>query len=266
MTDKTKELGNFAFELCGAENYDAAFSAFDQLLTSVGFDSVLYSHIPSIVLSGTSASQPVFSTSESYDSRYMMQYMEAGFYKDDHVISSINDGRMSHIDWWKEAETKAVSKGAMEVFSVARDDFKMTNGFTIPTLTGSQGIAAASFISSDAREPFDQLLQENEQLMIASTKIFHNHVMNQSYFFGKFLEPSLPKLNATQRAVFKGLLLGLTTPVIAGQICKNPRYVENVVRDLRVKIGGSDIEGKPLISKDSLIHYGGLMRFLDQLS
>jgi hypothetical protein len=266
MRDKTKELGNFAFELCGAENYDAAFSAFDQLLTSVGFDSVLYSHIPSIVLSGTSASQPVFSTSESYDSRYMMQYMEAGFYKDDHVISSINDGRMSHIDWWKDAETKQISKGAMEVFSVARDDFKMTNGFTIPTLTGSQGIAATSFISSDAREPFDQLLQENEQLMIACSKIFHNHVMNQAYFFGKFLEPSLPKLNPTQRAVFKGLLLGLTTPIIAEQIFRSPRYVENVVRDLRMKIGGSDANGKPLMSKDSLIHYGGLMRFLDQLS
>jgi hypothetical protein len=265
MSSNKRLIGNFAYELCMATSYNEAFSVFDRLTTTLGFDSALYSHIPSVVLNGTSTSQPVFSTSQSYDQLFLLQYLEADFHKHDHAINSMNAGSMAHIDWWLEVDNNKVSKEALEVFSVARDDFNMTNGFTIPTLTGAQGIAAASFISSDKRESFNKLLNENMQVLTTCTKVFHNHVMNQSYFFGTFLEPSLPKLNATQRAVFKGLLLGLKTPVIADRIFKSPRHVENVVRDLRMKIGGSDINGKPVMSKDSLIHYGGLMRFLEQL-
>jgi len=265
MTYSKKSLGEYADKLCHASTYEESFLAFDQYAKELGFESALYSFIPRIALDNKLSLAPVFSVSENYSAEYLEHYMEARFDKDDHIIHLIDTGTATAIDWWDEVENKKLSKNAKEVFVSAKEDYRMANGLSIPTLTGAKGIAAASFISNEGNAHFKKLKHENIEALWTSSRLFHNHVMCGTYNFRTFISPLLPNLSKTEQVVLKYLLEGLTLPDIAKAACKSYKYTENVLRSIRIKMAGLDENGKPKISKDLLIHYCGLMGIYDQL-
>ncbi|PWQ94096.1 autoinducer binding domain-containing protein [Leucothrix arctica] len=266
--DKTTsiKIGNFAIELINSKTSDEAFAVFDRFLTITGFDSVLYSYIPSVVLENPSHLQPVFQVSKNYDLKYLDHYTQAELHKHDHIINNIANGSLAELDWWQEAKSKDLSKSSLDVFNIAKIDHYMENGYTIPTLSGAQGIAAASFISSDKRVLFDQLLQEQKTLVRTVTTLFHNHIMSQYHLFSDFLKPTLPnKLNTTEQAILKHLCNGYRPAQIAPMVNKSERHTENVIRNIRIKFAGLNEEGKPRISTSSLIYHCGLLHYTDSV-
>lgn len=265
MSYSRKLLGEYAEKLCCASTFEESFLAFDQYANTLGFESTLYSFIPRIALDNKLPKTPVFSISKNYNANYLKHYMEARFDQNDHIIYSIKKGRTTAIDWWDEVKKGGLNKQEQEVFVSAREDYQMANGLSIPTLTGAKGIAATSFISNEKSEKFKKLKYANVEVLWASSQLFHNHIMCGSYNFNTFISPLLPVLSKTERIVLKCVLEGLIVSQISEVACKSHKYTENVIRSIRIKMGGLDENDKPKISKDLLIHYCGLMGIYDEL-
>ena len=106
---------------------------------------------------------------------------------------------------------------------------------------------------------------ETVSMLKTASTIFHNHVITNAFEYNAFIDPILPKFNKTEKNVLKLLLDGHSVPIISKILCKSEGYMENVVRNIRIKMAGLDHNDKPKISKDLLIHYCGLMGVYDAL-
>jgi len=146
-----------------------------------------------------------------------------------------------------------------------RDDYQIKNGLSIPLSAGSRGVAAVSVMSQENNRLYKQLKSETLAILQVATTVFHNHVITNAFELNAFIKPIFPKFNQTEKKVLKLLLEGYSIPKISTILCKSSGYMENVVRNIRIKMGDLDGNDKPRISKDVLIHYCGLMGIYDVL-
>lgn len=262
-------FSEFCLNLGLSKTFSEAFEQFEGFITRIGFDSALYSYMPSIVhfntkesLFGSSAS--LFWVSNDYPKAFLDVYNDRGYLNTDPIAQLIREGCRDILDWSEVQTHQQVSKQGQEVFDVAKHEYGLHFGVTIPTFSGKVGISAVSVMSHNPdSEHFEQLKQARLHHIVSASRLLNAMVTAQRFDQTIFTYPVLPKFNETQRKVIRGLLNGLSVPAIAKQIHKSSGYIENTVRDMRIKLGGLNDKQKPKMSKDLFIYFCTIMHLDD---
>jgi len=259
------DLAEFAESLFSAESFEDAFSAFETQVIKLGFDGVLYTYIPQIMLDSKFSLEPVYKVSREYSPKYLEHYTDARFDRHDPLIKAVKDGVKEPIDWWGEANQKymTANKASEEVIATSRD-YGVSNGITLPLMSEEKGIAGASFITSESRL-FDSLKNENTHRLRLCTRMFHSMVLSNSHLVGHFVKPLLNDLNDTEKAFLKRLARGETPKQISANLNRSGKYLEQVALRIRRKLSGASPDSSPQLNRNQMLYYAGLLDLIDKL-
>lgn len=259
------DLAEYAESLFSASSFEEAFSALEDQVIKLGFDGVLYTYIPQIMLDSKFSLKPVYKVSREYSPKYLEHYTDARFDKHDPLISAVKDGVKKPIDWWGEVskEYMAENKASEEVIATSRD-YGVFNGITLPLMSEEKGIAGASFITSESRL-FDSLKNENLQRLQLCTRMFHSMVLSNSHHVGHFVKPILNDLNDTEKAFLKRLARGETPKQISASLNRSEKYLEQVMLKVRRKLTGASSDSSPQLNRNQMLYYAGLLGLIEML-
>ncbi len=259
------DLAEYAESLFSAESFEDAFVSFEGQVLKLGFEGVLYTYIPRMLLDSNFSSEPVYKVSHDYNSKYLEHYAEARFDKYDPLIKAVKDGVKEPIDWWGRISGGYMEedKASEEVIATSRH-YGITNGITLPLMSEEKGIAGASFISSELNY-FDLLKNENTARLNLCTNMFHSMVFSSPRHVGHFIKPVLNDLSHTEKSFLKRLAQGKTPVQISTELNKSEKYLEQVMLRIRRKLSGVTEDASPLLNRNQLLYYAGLLGLIDQI-
>ena len=264
MEENMSRYLDFNDDLLGARSYQASFDAYDAYLRSLGFKSMSHAYMPNNAYKNQQNNTPKFATSKDYGNGFIPRYTERQYQQYDYIIDALKKGQTGLMLW--QRDFAQLNRYQQRILNIMKTDYQMGNGFSIPTAAGKQGIGAVSIIGDENDRLFSQLIEEHFREIASATNNFHNHVKSKNYDVAVFImTTTFLKLTKTEKSVLKYLLDGFSVPVIATKVFRCKKYVEKLVSNIRIKIGGENADGKPRISKDELIHFCGLMRIYDEL-
>ena len=250
-------LGDYLVDLYGASSPEAEFQITVRYVTQLGFDGLLYCYIPSLLVDKKLAFDPVFNVSDSYSAQFLTHYEEAGFAEHDFAIKRVVTGQADIIDWWQEEKRNTINDQEKEVILVAREDYGIRNGITLPTMINNVGFAGASLISESSTPGFSLLSNESLATAKIIVQTYHNKLFNSPRSQQKFILPVLDRLNDTDRKVLKYLIRHKTMSRVKDVTGVSFHYANRVVERLRSKLGD--------ISRNELVYYAGLLNLLEFL-
>lgn len=240
-----------------ANGLDNLFSSLAEASFQLGFDGILYTYIPNVISNSLDEQGPVFLKTDSYDDGYIKHYTEASFAECDFTIKRISTGSMAPINWWQEAENKTLNRHEKNIIEVARHDYHLRYGATIPLMSKLSGISGISVICFDHSPTFSQLFEDSLDTLRIIGQLFNDRVLVSERYQACFYLPFLNRLSATQKLVLAGLAQGKHLKKIADETNISYRYSANVVDTLREKFGH--------VSRERLMYMAGLMHF-DELA
>lgn len=251
-------LTDFVTALHYAATLDEAFAAYDRCAQLLGFEGVLYAYVPRLHLEARLAVAPVFQVSASRNPVFMEHYRQEGLERHDFTLNGILQGRKDPIDWWGEERKGILTPDEHKLIVLAKEDYGIRNGLTIPLLNGAQGVAGASIASSEPDRLYARLKQENFAAFLSCTRIFHAHVMDSVELRQFFLAPMLGLLTDKEKRLLEFVVKGKPMKQVSDYLPDvSPKYAERLLETIRAKFGG--------INKNRLIYYAGLLQLLDHL-
>ena len=265
MESSYADLGMFAEKLFRASCFEDAFRAFEAQVFRLGFEGALYTFIPRVALDANLPKQPIYKVSESYGPDYLSHYAQARFDQHDPIVKAIAGGVLTPLDWWIEVKKGTMTTAERTVIVTAREDYRIVNGLTLPTMSNLRGIAGASFTSSEPDRLYEKLKAQRQEELALCTRMFHGAVNSNAYFMEEFLRPLLASLNQTEKGTLRRLAEGKGLERIADEVGTTTRYVDRVVRHLREKLSGVGADEQPHISRNQLAYYVGLLNLIDYL-
>ena len=265
-----EEMSNyeeFSMQLLQSSTYEDSFNAYNRYIQALAFQNLSYVFIPESPFSCDQIIIPRFSINDDFSQCFLEEYQARDFQNRDYIIEAIKKGESNKLySWTKDYKLGRVKEHQKIVLDTAKHDYEMGNGFSIVTEKCTNGIGVASIIGDHTDRSFSQYIEEHSKVLRMATEIFHNHVVARNYEVSAFILPSMfYQLNKTEKKVLKCLLEGFSVPNIAQKIFRSKGHVENLVRYIRLKIGGENRQGKPRITKDELIHFCGLMKIYHEL-
>lgn len=258
-------LGEYAEALYQAENIDAAFSAFEHYVFKLGFEGALYTFIPRISLEANFPQAPVYQVSDCYSPKYLSHYMEADFFQHDPIVSAIEQGQLTPLDWWGEVKKGKMNKAEKSVIVTAREDYQVMHGITIPIMSDSRGIAGASFISSENDRLYAKLKTTHFAQLKLCTQLYHGAVLSKAFLARHFLQPLIVNLSVKEKGLICGLSTGKSMQQIAMELGTQVKYMDKVVRHTREKFSGVGLDEPAKINRNQLMYSIGLLDLLDSL-
>ncbi|MFK7860874.1 MAG: autoinducer binding domain-containing protein [Granulosicoccus sp.] len=258
----TCELNDYAEALDSAPDLETAFRLLEKQAEKLGFDGVLYTYIPSIIVKNEITSQPVYQVSSDYAPAYLSHYQEARFDRHDPLISAVRDGCSVPIDWAGDVCENYMQrdKKSREVIDVARN-YGIEHGITLPLMSSEQGIAGASFITRE-RYGFNKLFDERLQHLKVATSLYSNFVLANTGYLSSFVKPIFANLNELEIRLLAALALGKCSAEIASELCRSEKYLEQVMLKMRRKVSGVEPHDKPTINRNQLLYYAGQVNIL----
>lgn len=255
------EFEEFVESLYKAEKFTDAFAVYDREVKRLGFEAVLYTLIPRVIVDHSL--KPVFAVSDDYCPEYLRHYEGGRFDRHDPLIKAVSSGESSPLDWYGPVVQRYNrSETSQEVFNTAFG-YGIRNGLTLPLKSGFHGLSGASFISSDHRPSFLKLLRERQAQLKLRTELFHNLVVTSSSFSGQFAKPVVDSLNSTEKAYIVGLAAGKSNQQIAAELNRSVKYLEQVMLRVRRKFSGVGQDDTPLINRNQVLYYAGLLSYLE---
>lgn len=265
MTDdeKTCVIHDYAEALYSTDSFQDAFSLLEEQALNSGFHGVLYTYIPKVLIDSNFSVEPVYEISEAYAPRYLDHYTEARFDRHDPLIAAVMDGVKEPINWWGNvcADYMDKSPESREVISVSKD-YGISNGITVPLMSGVKGLAGASFITDESRS-FETLQASELDRLVLCTKMFHGLVSLDAGHTGRFTRTLLDQLNATEKKFLIELAKGKVPCQIAADLKKTEGYLEQVMLKIRRKLSGVGKHESPKINRNQLLYYAGLLNILE---
>jgi len=257
-----ESLHDYVDALFKAESFETAFDVYQQEVVRLGFDGVLYTIIPQVILQTRFQINPVFIVSSGYDSRFLAHYEEAQFYSDDPFIVAINDGVDQTLDWDSELSNRYIMRNSAgrEIMDVARG-YGMQSGLTIPLMSDERGMAGATIVSSE-RGGFEVLKQAAQAALEMRTTLFHNRILASPKFAAVFSRPVLDSFNTKQLGYVLGLASGLTTEDIALSLGTSVGYLEQSMLKLRRKVSGVSEFESATVNRNQIMYTAGLLNLL----
>ncbi|BCD99784.1 autoinducer binding domain-containing protein [Marinagarivorans cellulosilyticus] len=265
MTFNVKDLGQYVARLYAADNFEQAFNILHDQALKLGYEGVLYTYIPQILLESHFSRAPVYHVSDGYSPAYLKHYTEARFDQNDPLIKAVMGGVQEPVEWWGEINKQymAGNKASREVIATA-NDYGISNGITLPLMSSAKGIAGASFISSE-RCHFNTLNNENLAMLRLCTELFHKFIIADASCVGYFLKPLLDSLSKTERLFLIGLAQGKQPSQIASKLNKSEKYLEQLMLKLRRKFSNSPVDTTPTLNRNQILYYVGLSGLLENI-
>jgi len=192
-------IGEFVFELNKANCIEDCFQLLVYQIENLGFLGITYSFIPKNIkiLNNT----PLFLCSKEFNSQFLEHYQAANFAQDDFTIKHILSGKMDILNWWQEEEKGILLPPQKKVIEVAKEEYHIRNGLSIPTLSNASYIAGASLISDNKNTLFNLLLKEKMKIANYLIQEFHKHIENQINYKKFFYLPLLEILTKQEKQV-----------------------------------------------------------------
>lgn len=258
---------DLSIKLMMAETYEASFQAYNEYIQAFNFKSMSYVYMPNSPFVHHKETIPRFSLSDTFSDGFLEEYEKKQYQHNDYIVDAVNKGASQTLYLWEQdLKNGLLNAGQEHMLHSIQSNHGMEHGFSILTRKNRSGVGAVTIVGDETDHAFSKNVEENAQEFHRATEIFHNHVMSRSYEVSQFIMPTLfSSLNRTERRVLKCMLRGLSVPKTADAICKSPRYIENLVRQIRLKIGGALPSGKPRITKNELIHFCGLTKIYEEL-
>jgi DNA-binding CsgD family transcriptional regulator len=259
------DLGQYCEELYRARDFEHAFTILDEQVVKLGFQGVLYTFIPRLLIDSNFHQEPVYKVSDAYSPGYLKHYEEAHFERDDPLIQAVNGGISQPIDWWggisqQYMESNVKSK---EVIATAQS-YGIKNGITVPLLNDERGIAGASFVT-DEGDSFSLLKSDSVEKLELCTKLFHNLVFSNACHTSGFVQPVLQSLTNTEKRFLSKLAQGKTPVQIAQELGRSEKYLEQVMLKVRRKFSHSNAEGAITVNRNQIMYYAGLMNLVEHI-
>ena len=261
--ERKERLAQYVETLFKCSGFSEAFIQLEHQAERMGFESVLYTQIPKALIDAKFTVEPVYEVSDNFSPAYLSHYAEARFDRHDPVIKAVECGESDPLNWWGPVHSRYAksTRESKEVVESARD-YGIKNGITLPLMSDEQGIAGASFITSDERN-FDVLWAERGQELELYTRVFHSIVTTSSSMNSHFSKPLLELLSNTELRLLIGLANGRTMAQVAVDINRGVKYLEQVMLSLRRKLSGVDSDTPPAINRNQLMYYAGLLKVLE---
>jgi DNA-binding CsgD family transcriptional regulator len=246
-------LLDFVMAIDSTDDIDTLFRALEKAALDLGYDTISYTYIPACVGEAIPQFSPIFKISQSYDTRFIEHYSTENFAAHDFTIKRIKEGDLTPMVWWDEAGKDLLSKKEKRVIEVARNDYGMRHGISIPTYRNTSDMAGVSVTSSESDHHFSLLCTDSLDAMRKISRIFSDRVLAMPHVNNVFLAPLLAGLSATEKHLLQGLSRGLSLKVVASELNISHKYAGNVVESLRAKLGN--------VSRDRLLYIAGLIEF-----
>lgn len=259
------DLAEYAEILFSAQSFNEAFNALENQTQKLGFEGVLYTYIPRALLDSNFSCEPVYEVSSEYNPKYLEHYTDAQFAKHDPLIKAVKDGVTEPIDWWGEINGRYMKedKSSEEVIATSRT-YGVSNGVTLPLMSEENAIAGASFITTESRY-FESLKSENINRLKLCTNMFHCLVLSNPGHVRHFIKNVLNDLNNTEKSFLMGLARGRTPAQISSELDKSEKYLEQVMLRIRRKLSGVTADAPPLLNRNQILYYAGLLGLINNL-
>jgi hypothetical protein len=251
VTDQV--LLDFINEIDTAVDLDGHFVALEKAATALGFENVSYTYVPSVLGNSLQQYAPVFKLSRSYNMAFIEHYTQEMFAQHDFTIKRIRAGDLRPMNWWEEADQKALSDSEKHVIEVARQDYGIRNGLSLPTFSDGASIAGVSVTSPDSDHQFQLLYGERRDTMRKIARIFSDRILVMPQNRASFLLPMLERMSKTEKLLLQKLSQDKTLNVAASELGIGQRYASNLVEGLRNKLGN--------ISREQLLYIAGMLEF-----
>lgn len=252
MENNQTILMGFVERLYAASDIDSLFNALEWAVKQLGFDHVSYTYVPDLLNRLLGDLSPVFKLSEAYPVDFIDQYAACNFGQHDFTIKKISQGEQAPVRWWDMAgQLDAKEKN---VIQVARQDYGLRHGITIPVLSDGGSIAGVSVTSGENDMLFDLLYHERVRTLALIARMFSDRALQLPRNRAIFYKPFLSGLSATEKAVLSKLAQGGHLKSIAGELQLDYKYLANtVIASLRKKFGD--------VSRDQLMYQAGKIEF-----
>jgi len=229
---------DYVSELCAAEGVEQCFDALERAVIRLGFDGVIYSSYLLCSQKEESAS-PVLLRSEGFDAAFLKHYVEAGLTDQDFTIKRILQGNVEPIDWWLEDERGILEPQERTVIEIARHDYGLHNGISIPTLSDKEEIAGASLVSNDKEPGFRKLLDEHFQVLRNLVRLFHDRIYADPVCRKTMMLAHLSDLSEKERKILEFLATGRPLKNIDGKDI-TPAYANKLLGGLSQRLGATN--------------------------
>lgn len=224
-------LIDFIIEFDASSNLLDCFSVLERTVEKLGFSGVIYSLIP-MGLSALAKDAPVFLASSNFSPAFLDHYLNDNFAADDFTIKRIMEGNLNTMNWWMEEHKGTLLTNEKNIIQVAKIDYHITNGLSIPMLSTPQHIAGASVISEENTPHFEMLLAERLLILQSIIKLFHHRVYSNLEYRKIFYLPLLNKLSDREKQVLKFTVSGQAYKAIDANFGISASSASNVRSDL----------------------------------
>ncbi len=252
--NKNNLLIDFIIEFESSSSLNDCFKVLEKCVEGLGFTGLVYSLIP---LHHLANNDPVFLASSNFSANFLEQYAYENFATHDYTIKRIITGDLTPTDWWAEEEQGKLLTQEKHVIQVAKSDYHIFNGISIPTLSAAHQIAGASIISQDNNLSFATLLEERLLILRAIINLFHYRVCSNLEFTKNFYFPLLTKLTELEKKVLQFTVSGRSYKSIDANDGISANSASNVRSDLFKKFKVKNV--------NELAYIAGLHRLIEML-
>ncbi|HEY7772259.1 MAG TPA: autoinducer binding domain-containing protein [Marinagarivorans sp.] len=250
---------DFYEQLHASVDIDAMFLAIEQATTALGFDNLSYTFVPGAISHSPNQLQPIFKISKAYNAGFIRHYVDAEFGQQDFTIKRIINGDFSPMVWWREAKNQSITRAELEVIEVARQEYGICHGISIPTYSDGYNIAGVSVTREYRDHQFDELCSERGEHLRRLSQMFSDRVLCRHDIRAVFMAPFLQKLTTTEKQVLSKLAKGCNLKAVCHELQLDYKYVANsVIKSLRKKFGN--------VTRDALMYEAGMLNFSQLLN
>lgn len=262
---RSASFSGFVENLYASTTFEEAFDTFEKKAQVLGYESVLYTYIPKVLIESDFAVKPVYKVSEDYSPEFLKHYEDARFDRHDPLIRAVDAGVAQPIDWWGDVCKTYMQgeKNSSEVIDTSKQ-YGIKAGVTLPLLSGTSGIAGASFINTEKGRS-NGAGNPNVGDLVLCTRLFHALVQSNACYKGEFVKTLIDALSHTEKRFLAGLARGQAPSEIAYDLKTSERYLEQVMLKIRRKFSGVSPTESPTINRNQLLYYAGLLDILEHV-
>ncbi|MGB1237293.1 MAG: autoinducer binding domain-containing protein [Pseudomonadales bacterium] len=249
-------MTDYIVELDRSETVEACFDALSGGAQKLGFQGIVYTSI-AMGLKPLEDHGPLFFRSEGFDANFLAHYEAENFAEHDYTIKRILEDNLASSHWQKEIAAGCLLADEQRVIDVAKYDYGINNGLSIPLLKNAYHMAGSSVVSEEEDLQFDKLLEERLEPLQAMIRLFHNKTYADIGLRKALYLPLLQSLSEVEKLVLRYSVSGLPLKMIEQATGMSASYAGNVRAALFRKLGVSNVA--------QLSYIAGLHRILEML-
>lgn len=250
-------FGRFSEELLEIDSMELGFKAYERCIQKLGFDAATYTFLsyPQLTTGKGSALPAVFLRTDEFPEQFIHSYVDERFERDDFTLPRILAGDMEIMDWQEFERNRGLASNQQALIRVAREDFKIRNALSIPTMSNDIGAVGASIISSKNNAEFQRLKEQNLATLVRCTQAFHQRYFKLTNIPHEFVAPFLESLNEKEIAILRHLADGKPLKQIEYSVdVASPKVASNMLDKIRSRFGG--------VTRDKLMFLVGELNIL----